>query len=391
MRPSRGNGLRMITVGVLFAALWLWAAPPAVAAITVTVTSGGLVVTGDGENDTIGIRCQGGDVSVSGMEPSTGAAPCSSIVSIQVTAGGGADRVDLSRVTAEEFTTLTSIAVSAGGGDDRVDGGPLGETLGGDAGNDRIGPGGGVDALEGGKGSDALSLRADGEVVLTDTDLTHTGGSATLAGFESAEIRNANSAAAVSFDAAKFSGPVSLTGGGLDDTLIGGRGDDRISGADGNDTMRGGPGADLLSPGTGTSEVLDGGKGADTLALQGDGDFTVTDSSISGLVGGSVARIESLTASGGAGNNRLDAAGFSGVALLRGDAGNDVLVGGVGDDSINGGDGNDRLTGGSGNDRVSGDEGDDLLRGGQGDDDLNGGAGKDRCLGGPGTNRLTSC
>lgn len=383
--------LRIASLCTLVFTMLVSAAPPAMATITATVTAGLLTVTSNEDGDTIDVRCQGGDVSVSGAEPSTGTAACSSITSIQVTAGGGDDRVDLSRVAVDQYTTLTTISVSAGGGNDRVTGSPLGDVLTGEGGNDQMDPGAGSDALDGGKGTDSLSLRANGEVVLTDTNLTHAGGTATLAGFDAADLRVGDLAATASFDASGFSFAVSFIGGGVDDTLIGGPGNDRLSGGDGNDTIEGGPGDDLLSPGTGTAEVLDGGKGTDTLSVSGDGDLTVTDATLAGFVAGTLSRVESLTASGGAGNNRLDAAAFSGAVLLRGDAGNDIIVGGAGDDSMNGGDGDDRLVGGDGDDRVSGDAGDDTLRGGRGDDQLNGGEGKDKCFGGPGTNRLESC
>ncbi|HET6569997.1 MAG TPA: hypothetical protein VFG58_00705 [Solirubrobacterales bacterium] len=73
--------------------------------------------------------------------------------------------------------------------------------------------------------------------------------------------------------AASVKTPVTMRGGGGDDTLVGGsasdklsggRGDDRLIGARGDDQLYGGPGNDLLMGGPG-SDLLRGGSGMDTL------------------------------------------------------------------------------------------------------------------------------
>ena len=80
--------------------------------------------------------------------------------------------------------------------------------------------------------------------------------------------------------------------------------------------------------------------------------------------------------SGGAGNDKLSYAG-SGVADLRGDAGDDTLIGGSNNDLLDGGTGNDSLTGNAGNDSLRGGADDDRLLGGLGLDLLIGGSGND--------------
>ena len=128
---------------------------------------------------------------------------------------------------------------------------------------------------------------------------------------------------------------------------------------------------------------------------------------------------------GGAGNNVLDASGFTGQSTLDGGAGNDTLLGGSGDDYLIGGAGNDSLNGGGGNDvltalggagatligvtgndtiygsdgpdsivggsgasRIFGNGGNDTITGGAGDDTIDGGSGDDVIWGGPGGNLL---
>ncbi|MCX7568013.1 hypothetical protein OS189_16850 [Sulfitobacter sp. F26169L] len=107
---------------------------------------------------------------------------------------------------------------------------------------------------------------------------------------------------------------------------------------------------------------------------------------------------------GDAGNNLLQAGdtggaiyGGGGTDTLIGGAGNDLLVGGedaadlrdviyggAGDDTINGGYGNDELRGDAGNDVISGGFGADLVIGGTGDDTLTGSALGDMLFGGDG-------
>ncbi len=233
-----------------------------------------------------------------------------------------------------------------------------------------------------------------------------------------------------------------LFGEAGDDVLLGAQGDDRLTGGLGNDTMQGGAGSDLLvyagdadivlgdagllgpnvdtlggieraeltgGPGdnvfdlsswSGTAAVV-AGEGLDTLVVSGDADFSLSDSLLTRSGSGAVelAGFERAYLAGGPGNNRIDAAAFSGQATLLGHGGDDTLLGGSGDDYLDGGTGtdilvgvvgNDELVGGGGaGDTLEGGEGDDLLRGSDdGSDVLRGGPGRDRLLGNRGNDAI---
>ncbi len=89
----------------------------------------------------------------------------------------------------------------------------------------------------------------------------------------------------------------------------------------------------------------------------------------------------SITASGGSGDDDLDATGPL-TATLSGDEGKDVLLGGTGADLLSGGPGGDRIDGLSGADIISGGDGLDDLEGGPDDDQIVGGEGNDLEKGG---------
>ncbi len=115
-------------------------------------------------------------------------------------------------------------------------------------------------------------------------------------------------------DASGTDFPVSLNGGGSNDTLLGGSASDIIDGSTGNDILIGGMGNDNLMGGSGTDNI-------------------------------------------------------------SGEDGDDQCFGGDNNDSISGGDGNDLLNGQGGDDSLSGDGDDDELYGGAGRDVLSGGDG----------------
>ncbi len=168
---------------------------------------------------------------------------------------------------------------------------------------------------------------------------------------------------------------VRFDGGAGNDTLIGGAGDDTLIGGAGDDVLTGGLGNDRI----------DGGAGNDRLAEIGDVNFQLSNNWLMGLGVDTLSGIEQASLTGGAGNNVLNASGFSaGPVTLSGGAGDDMLVGGAGNDSLSGGDGNDVLAGGGGNDVLSGDAGNDVLNGEAGNDTLLGGAGDDLLSGGLG-------
>ena len=170
------------------------------------------------------------------------------------------------------------------------------------------------------------------------------------------------------------------------DSADSGDGDDTIFGGDGNDIIDAGTGDDSVDAGDGQDSVI-GGDGADTINA-GDGADTVDgglgNDDINGMSG-----LDSLL--GGDGNDTLrggaDAdviSGDLGNDLVEGNAGNDTLSGFAGDDTVNGGVGNDVIDGGGGDDIVNGQSGDDTLNGGREDDRIYGGGGNDSIFGGSG-------
>ena len=119
---------------------------------------------------------------------------------------------------------------------------------------------------------------------------------------------------------------------------------------------------------TGQFVVLEGGKGEDTLIgraggidrarAQGDVNFTLTDSQLTGLGTDTLVNIDQAKLIGGGDGNTLDASAFTlGSVYLYGESGDDILKGGAGNDILIGGVGDDTLVGGAGIDRVQG-EGD---------------------------------
>ena len=163
-----------------------------------------------------------------------------------------------------------------------------------------------------------------------------------------------------------------VCGGDGDDTIDTGTGDDFIDGGDGADEIHGYNGDDRIEGGAGR-DFLDGRRGREDVLLAGPGPDR--------LIGGSVLK-------GGAGNDRLDSAGY------RRETGADRLDGGGGDDRLLGDSQNgpgERLDGGSGDDDLKGFDGDDSLAGGGGIDQLDGGDGSDSCSQGPGSGPVTNC
>src|SRR5262245_38763025 len=202
------------------------------------------------------------------------------------------------------FLNNTGIPVTASGcgGDDTLVGGWGADVLSGMDGNDVLRGGEGVDYLFGGVGQDSLYGEAGGDL---------------LRGWE---------------------GDDSLYGGSGDDNLVGEAGDDRLVGEAGDDVLDGGVGSNQASESADVSFWLTGSAGAATLF---------------GLGTDRLVNVGQVSLSGGAGDNVLDASGYSGKVTLDGGAGNDWLYGGSGDDVLSGGLGDDYLIGGAGSKQVS--------------------------------------
>ena len=156
------------------------------------------------------------------------------------------DSIDLSEVTAQEFTRLRSVYVYGLGGDDSLTGSGLSDRILGGTGNDTVRGGDGNemifgddgdDLLEGGTGNDRI-YGGDGNDLLRGDD-----GNDRLSG---------------------DSGDDTVDGGAGNDYLYGGDGNDVLSGADGNDRLYGLDGNDTLLGGNGNDALL-GGDGNDQL------------------------------------------------------------------------------------------------------------------------------
>ncbi|MBL0405073.1 PQQ-dependent sugar dehydrogenase [Microvirga aerilata] len=141
-----------------------------------------------------------------------------------------------------------------------------------------------------------------------------------------------------------------LNGGRGNDTIFGGGGNDTIYGGDGNDLLRGGPGADRLF----------GGNGFDYVIYSGSLGRVVVDLS------------KAVQAGGDASGDRL-----SGIQGVTGSAFNDVLKGSSSRNVLRAGYGDDNVSGRAGNDTLYGEAGKDMLLGGSGKDTLKGGTGAD--------------
>jgi Ca2+-binding RTX toxin-like protein len=151
-----------------------------------------------------------------------------------------------------------------------------------------------------------------------------------------------------------------LDGGGGNDVLIGGPSNDTLRGGTGNDTITGGGGND----------VIDGGPGTNRLLEKADADFTLTESSLTGIGTDTLTSIQQATLIGGPSANNITAASFSGDVILQGLDGNDtlrgakghsILIGGAGNDTLNSGSGGGILIGGTGTDRLVGAAGNDIV------------------------------
>lgn len=312
--------------------------------------TGELTVTVSND-EAIVVGAQGGpagtvDVSIGGVAVTDfGTVAPSTVESIVVNGGAGGNSIDLSGVTSADFTNSGGVVVqvAGAGGNDTISGSAFADTLDGGADSDVIIGFGGDDVLIGGDAADTLS------------------------------------------------------GSGGKDSVNGGAGDDRLNGnGSTGDTLTGGPGND----------TMDGGSGNDVLIETGDGDFTLTNTSLT--IAGTITEIDVLSnterafLTDGSGSNTMDASAFdfpglTSVSLFGGagadalitGSGNDVLFGNAGDDTLTGNDGNDRIFGGSNSDSLIGGDGNDKLQGQGGSGDrMIGGAGNDTIRGGAGFDRV---
>jgi hypothetical protein len=354
-----------------------------------------------------------------------------------------------------------------------ITGGPGGDTLTHTGSLPTLPVAGGTYRFDGGAGTDTVAAVANTSWALSDAALTSAlGGRLDLVSVEQGRLTGG--AGNNTLDARGFSGPVQLDGGAGNDTLLGGAGDDTLLDGPGVNTLNGGPGSDTvvaagnlnytltdarltgagvdnlagvenarLTGGAGNNvfvvsgwsgrAMLDGGPGSDAVLSVNDADFTLTDARLTRSTGGdfALASIETAQLVGGAGNNVLDASGFTGATFLTGGPGDDTIRGGAGTDTLlesgnvdfvlsdtqltglgtdtlsglevvrlTGGAGNNlldasafsgraELDGGAGNDTLRAAQGASILLGGAGNDTLTGGAGNDVLIGGAGADALS--
>ncbi len=148
--------------------------------------------------------------------------------------------------------------------------------------------------------------------------------------------------------------PIDLDGTAGDDDFVGTVFADQIRGRGGNDRLQGRAGNDTLI----------GGDGIDEIQEQGDVNFTLSDTQLTGLGTDTLISIERASLSGGSGDNTLDASAFTrGAVALSGGDGDDHLIGpreagtwhwpsGFYANRFTGGSGNDTFTGGVGCDAL---------------------------------------
>ena len=245
--------------------------------------------------------------------------------------------------------------ISGGGGGDVLNGGRGGDTLAGGAGADRFVYTHVLDSVDGAQdyisgfesGLDKIDLGALGNVTVTWTDGTYSGGGAysfvtVVVGASTMSIFVNGGVAAGDF---LFEAPpIVLSGGTGNDMLEGGSGDDQLNGNGGADTLTGLGGDDRLNGGTG-GDRMSGGDGDDTYWVDDAGDRVIEGSASGGTdtvysaISFSLAYqyLEKLILTGAA----LNATGNSLNNTLVGTSANNVLDGMGGVDVMNGGAGND--------------------------------------------------
>jgi Ca2+-binding RTX toxin-like protein len=195
-------------------------------------------------------------------------------------------------------------------------------------------------------GSGALLVNAadvgSGRTYCGTTTMIHVIGDPAVNTIDLSGVLAADFASGASTQVEGFDGADVITGSELPDRISGDIGADVINGGDGKDTIAGGIGADALN----------GGNGTDTLSESADVDFTLTDTTLTGLGADTLASFERVRLTGGVSANTIDASTFNGPTVLSGGSGDDVLTGGTNDDVLKGALGADAIHGGAGTDTL---------------------------------------
>jgi Ca2+-binding RTX toxin-like protein len=242
---------RPLRIALLAACAAALLVAPGVAEAKVRASLSGSLLTATGGNgsDHITVLCRNGAVKVNGKDPRTGAIACSKVSEVDVVAGSGSDRVDLSGVGPDSgfgqrdlpggFGHGTGAAADLGRGNDRYRGGAsaFNLVLAGE-GDDRMTGGRFRDSLQGGSGGDSGAAGAGRDIVVGNS------GNDKLNGGADDDLLSGNGGNDV------------LTGGAGADLLGGGSGTDRLFGGPGPDQLIGGPGKDRLNGGPGNNTIV---------------------------------------------------------------------------------------------------------------------------------------
>lgn len=261
----------------------------------ISTWTGSATVAGGGGVDTVVARANSMTLTNTRLtRAGSGPVTLAGVEQARLTGNGSAVRLDASAFT------LGSVTLDLNSGD--------GTLLGG-AGNDvfimEVPP---TATIKGGAGSDRLIAPIySANSVLTNTSLNNDGGICTLSGIEQASL-TCSSGSGQLVDASTFSGTVSIEGGSGNDTLMGGKGSDVLTGGNGNDHLVGGPGVDRV-------------------VESGNVNFTLSNTSLTGLGTDVLSGIERASLTGGPGDNTFNIASFTGAATLAGAAGSDTLIG----------------------------------------------------------------
>ncbi len=238
--------------------------------------------------------------------------------------------------------------LDGGAGNDTVSGLAGNDTLLGGLGDDSLVGGEGDDSLLGGAGNDTYEVDTENDLVVealnggTDTVRIALGaGTYTLAA-------NVENATIISLAA------VGITGNALNNVLTGNGEANALSGAVGNDTLNGGAGNDTLDGGAGTDRLV-GGLGDDTYVVDVATDV-VSENAGEGTdeVQLNLAVAGTYTLGLNVENGVITTANTALKINLTGNGGNNVLTGNGGDNLLSGGAGDDTLVGGLGNDTLDG-------------------------------------
>ncbi len=339
---------------------------------------------------------------------------CHEVVSITVSAGGGADAVQLAPVVFSEFTNLIDgVTIDGGAGNDTLSAvNDRATTIAGGTNNDSITGSGVADSVAGNAGDDTIAAQGGSDTVdysgsagAVNANLgagTATGeGTDSLSGTENAiGSASADTLTAVAGGSSLLggSGGDSLVGAAGVDTLSAEVGDDTVDGAGGADTLDGGTDRDSLLGGTGTvTDTLDGGAGVDTLDGENGADSVRGGTEDDVLLGDDVSND---TLNGEAGNDTADYTGAAAAVDIdlnadsASGAGTDTLtliehaIGSAQADTIDGDGVANTLTGLAGADTINGNAGNDNIQGNGDADSINAGGSIDTADGGGGNDTV---